>query len=199
MARVLKCRHCDAKDSEEKVKHVHTTSGGKSINMYFHLECYEEWLKEKEFKEKEQEELDKLVDVIMEVHDIDKIPHHFYPYIQDLRNGSVMLGKKRKKYKEGFEYDVIAQTYKSCKESIRYWKNAKDFGGTLGELKYCFAIINDKINIVKKRLDKKKHRQEIDKAKEAIEQQRKLETPSVNVEVKFKKQERKDDISRFLD
>lgn len=195
----VKCRFCENKDTERDEMEVeeHKTKGGNIQRKYFHKKCYPKYIQEKEFKEKESDEMDKLVETIMKVHEIDNLPHQFYPFIQDLRNGTVLFGKKKKKYKEGYPYSLIAKTYLHCSESIKYWKKNKDFSSTMIELKYCWAIINDKINVVKKKEIKK----EFNKAKKLAEEKEmnKEEVKSAETSVvKFKKQKRNDDISDFL-
>lgn len=195
----VKCKWCDVKDTEKDEMEVesHTTSGGNTQRKYFHKACYHKYLVDKEFKEKEQTEMDKLVEVILDVHKINNLPQQFYPFIQDLRNGTVLFGKKKKKYKEGYPYSLIAKTYLHCRESIEYWKKNKDFDSTMGELKYCWAIINDKINVVKKHQEKKEHQKAISLAKEKEEQNNKVVTQT-QTRIEFKKQKRDDDISDFL-
>jgi hypothetical protein len=195
----VKCRYCDIKDTErEEMKvEVHTTDGGNTQRKYYHIDCYPKYKVEKEFKEKEYEQLVKLVDTILEVHKIKNIPNQFYPFIQDLRNGTVLFGKNKKRYKDGYPYSLIAKTYEFCRESIEYWKKNKDFDSTMGELKYCWAIINDKINVVKKKEEKKSFQ----KAKSEAEQKEQQKNGTVNHHAKvveFKKKQREDDISDFL-
>jgi hypothetical protein len=194
------CRHCNIRDTERDDMEVETTvrNSGEKINTYYHKKCFPKYLKEKEFKEKESEELDKLVETMLDIHKINKIPNQFYPFIQDLRNGTVLFGKKKKKYKEGFSYLMIAKTYEFCRESIEYWKKKKDFNdSTMMELKYCWAIINDKISFVKKREEKKAFQQAKHKAEEKEQQSTGIINHQQKV-VEFKKKQRDDDISDFL-
>lgn len=196
----VKCRYCDIKDTEREDMKVEEISTGKNVQRkYYHEACYPKYLTDKEFKEKEQTELDKLVETIMEVHKIKSVPKQFYPFIQDLRNGTVLYGKqKKKKYKQGYPYSLIQKTYIFCQESIEYWQKNKNFESTMGELKYCWIIINDKVNVVKKREEKK----ELLRAKKKAEEKHQLEhenIPSQNKpNVAFKKQKREDDIADFL-
>lgn len=179
------------------VVHEHVTSTGNIQKLNIHKDCYPKYLKEKEFKEKEAKELDHLVEVIIEIHG--GIHQRFYPFLQDLRNGTVLLGRnKRKKYKEGYPYPLIADTYLYCRESIEYWKKNKEFDSLLSELKYGFMIVNDKITVVKKKNEKK----EFLKAKREAEQKNDTENNLINNQNEdvaiFKKQKRQDDISDFL-
>lgn len=194
----VKCRFCEKKDTErsDMIFEEHITSGGNSQKKYYHNDCYPKYLIEKEFKEKEQKELDNLIETILNIHKLESIPQQFYPFIQDLRNGTVLFGKKKKKYKKGYPYSLIAKTYKYCQDSIEYWKKNKEFDSTMGELKYAWAIINDKINVVKKKEEKKEFQkakrvaEEIEESNNTINQSQKI--------VEFKKKKRDDDISDFL-
>lgn len=200
----VKCQYCLKTDTdrEEMVK-ITTLVGkkGNKKNSYYHPECYPKFKEEKDFKNKESDELDKLVKTILEVHEIDSLPQQFFPYIQDLRNGTIIRGRNKKKYKEGYPYSLIAKTYKYKEETIKYWKKRKerDFkGSTMSELKYCWAIINDNISAVKKLEEKKEFLRA--KKKEEIKQQQKHDTITHDIveNVKFKKRKREDDISDFL-
>lgn len=199
---LVKCRYCEIKDTDRKDMEVEesVSKSGNKQRKYYHKNCYPKHLADKEFKEKEQNEMDELVETIMKVHKISNMPNQFYPFIQDLRNGTVLFGKKKKKYKEGYPYSLISKTYIFCSESIEYWKKNKNFESTMQELKYCWAIINDKINVVKKQEAKKQFHKAKKKAEEEQQQSEQSEqrVPSHVSNVKFKKKQREDDISDFL-
>jgi hypothetical protein len=194
----VKCRFCNLKDTEreEMVKITNESPKGKTINMYYHNHCYPEKLKQDE----ENKEKDYLYDVIKEVHQIKQpdIPKFFWIKINELRHGSVYIGRNTKKrYKEGFSFNVIAETYKFCRETIEYYKKTKDFKDLSQELNYCYTIICDKIGVVQKKNAKK----EFIKAKKEAEEKEQQENSVVThteKEVKYKKQKREDDLSDFL-
>lgn len=195
----VKCRFCDVKDTDKEnmVLEEHVTSGGNVQRKYYHNKCYNKHLEKQEFINKEQAELDKLVETIMEIHQIQSIPHQFYPIMQDLRNGTLIVGRnKKKRYKQGYPYPLIEKTYLFCRESIEYWKKNKEFTGILNELMYCWTIINDKITVVKKREEKKSFQ----KAKKEAEVQQDKDNGNIvsSDNVEFKKRKREDDISDFL-
>ncbi len=144
MPRKTKCQYCTIKDLETKVR----TDRG----FYHAYKCYGEHLKEQEFKQKEREELDELVQTIQNIFDLTGMPRSFYPFLNELRNGDISFGKVRKRYKQGFEYSVISETYKRYTNDIQYWSGKKDFDSTLSLLKYSLAIVRDKIEIVNKNL-----------------------------------------------
>ena len=63
MAKEVKCQQCKVKTpKDELILHIHEASTGTKKNMYFHEECYNEYLKEREFKDKELEEAKKKFD-----------------------------------------------------------------------------------------------------------------------------------------
>lgn len=193
-----KCRFCDLKDTEREQMEVevYQTASGNVQRKYFHKDCYPKYLKDKEFKKHEQDEMDKLIETIMQIHQISNMPHQFYPFIQDLRNGTVLFGKKKKKYKEGYPFSLIEKTYQSCRESIEYWKKNKQFESTMSELKYGWAIINDKINVVKKKEEKKEFAKRKDKL---IENEYKNKGEEKNDSIKpIHKKKDELDISDFL-
>lgn len=128
---------------------------GKQNYRYHTEKCYEEYLKDKKIKEQESKELDELVEVIKQIHDIEKIPKQFYPYLQDLRNGTELFGRiGQKKSKEGYRYKTIAETYLQCSDKIEWAKLNKNFKDTLSMLKYTYAIITNNIDQVKKQMDR---------------------------------------------
>lgn len=152
MARKYICRWCREKDTDDKMTIVKV---GKQNYRYHTEKCYEEYLKDKKFKEQESKELDELVETIKKVHDIEKIPRQFYPYLQDLRNGTELFGRiGQKKSKEGYRYKTIAETYLQCSDKIEWAKLNKNFKDTLSMLKYTYAIITNNIDQVKKQMDR---------------------------------------------
>jgi hypothetical protein len=198
---ILKCWYCNIKDTErdELILHEHITESGNKVNKRYHKECYPKFIEQQKFLDKESEELDYLVEVIKDVHKIPDVHQKFYSFIQELRNGTVLIGKKKKKkYKEGFSYTLIAKTYLFCRADIEYWKKNKDFNDSLlGELKYGWAIINDKINAVKKKEEKKVFQQAKKKAEEKEQHSNDIVSHQQTT-VEFKKKKRDDDISDFL-
>ena len=185
MPRKLKCQICDIKDEQEKVK---------IKKGYCHQgECYDKHLKQEEIKQKEQKQKHELYETIKRLHKIDVIPHQFFAYIEDLRNGNMMFGQIEKRYKKGFSYDVIEKTYKYCNSQIDWALDVKDFkGSTMNMLKYTLAIVKDKINFINKKIKNQQiQEKQMDKASEIMRPDDK--------DIEYKKQENKHDISRFLD
>jgi len=137
--RKYKCPVCGIYDHEDSM--VVEKIGGQNKRIH-KVDCYRKYEREKEFKKKEREELDELVEVIKETHDIGIIPSSFYSYLQDIRNGNELFGKiGKKKSKDGYSYKVIAKTYKYCQDSIDWAIKNKTFKNTSNLLKYTRAII----------------------------------------------------------
>lgn len=125
--------------------------GAKNTPKYYHPNCFLEHLKDKEFKELERQELDKLVEVIKNIYGVKTIPNNAYPYLQDLRNGTKFFGKYDYRYKEGYAYDLIAEAFLYCSDTIEYWNARKTFNGFTNALRYGLAIVCDKLSIVENR------------------------------------------------
>lgn len=116
---------------------------------YYHLEyCHDKYLKLKDFKANERKELDSLATTITKIHrltSVNTIPNTFYPYIQELRNDSVLFGRVSKRYKQGITYQTIEDTYSYCSEKIEWARGNKEFKNLMAELRYCFAIVKNNI------------------------------------------------------
>ncbi|MET3209682.1 UNVERIFIED_CONTAM: uncharacterized Zn finger protein (UPF0148 family) [Paenibacillus sp. PvR008] len=140
--RLLKCPVCG--QYGHKADMVRETD-----KRHYHKEyCHERWKRERAFKQSEQEEKDSLTDKIVKIHRLQgraSIPHSFFPFIQDVRNDSVLFGKINKRYKQGVSYKVIEDTYNYCFEKIEWARGNKEFKTIMAELKYCFAIVKSNI------------------------------------------------------
>lgn len=157
MARKVKCQYCLKVEESNKMR---KSDKGK----YYHIEeCYEKYLKEAEFKRKEAQKKDNLVNCIAKIHGLDSyllIPKAFYPYIEDVRNDSRLFGKLKKSYKNGIPYEAIEYTYEYCKDKISWAKQNKEFKNILSELKYGLAIVRNNL------ADAKNHHEKIKKQKQ---------------------------------
>lgn len=195
MARKLKCQRCGVADTEKDDLEFELVGEKRPVKKYYHKTCFEEHLKDKEFKAKEREELDKLIEVIKNIYGVKLVPDSVYPYLQDLRNGNKFFGKFDYKYKQGYTYDLIAETFEYCSDTIEYWNGRKSFNGFSGALKYGLAIVCDKLSVVEQRRQRKE------------EQRRLIEKHIENVDVEshefetgYKKPSKnKNDITRFLE
>lgn len=157
MSRNVKCQTCKL-STEPKEQMIKDKKG------YFHPgECYSKYLNDVAFNEKENNEKASLYDTICLIHNISIIDKRFYPFIEDLRNGSIRFqGKPIEKKKQGVEYSIIKEAYLASANDIKYWKANKQFDSCFGELKYCLTIVTGKINeIVKQKQQKERAEQEI--------------------------------------
>ncbi|NBI31007.1 hypothetical protein [Chengkuizengella marina] len=197
MARKVICKleSCKKKDSSDNmILHIHEVESGRTYNKYYCKGCYQNFIEQQEFLKKEQKEMDQLIEIIKVVHEIDNVPGQFYPFLQDLRNGSsIVMGKKNRRYKEGFAFKVISETYRKYQDDIRYWKNRKNFeGSTLKELRYCLAIVIDKIQMVKKQINQLEQQEAREKTKEIVPE-------FVEREITYKRNQKDNGILEFLD
>jgi hypothetical protein len=141
----VKCQVCGKKNEKSEMKKI-TTGKKTKTNKYYHPSCHQKHLKEKEFKQQEWQELDDLCELIKSIHGIESIPKQLFPDLQALRNGDVLYGKVKKKYKNGVKFRGIFLTYQYCADQIRYWKNKKEFKNTLSELRYGLAIVRNSVD-----------------------------------------------------
>lgn len=150
LARPVKCPVCEKSGDREDM-----TYEEKSKRYYHQQGCIDTFNKDKEFKAKERDELESLMNIIVKVHKLSSrssIPHSFYPYIQDIRNDSSLFGKIAKRYKEGISYKTLEDTYNFCTDKIEWARGNKEFKNILSEMKYCLAIVKNNIeNSIKER------------------------------------------------
>lgn len=170
----------------------------KKVKKFYHLKpCYDSHLADKAFKQKESEELDDLVKVIMKIYGVKELPTQAYTLLQKLRNGERVFGKRQnigKRYKQGYSYPLIAETFDHIEETIYYWNERKDFEGFMGAFKYALTIVIDKIYFVEKRKQEREQKQKmIDEHVKEVEHLDEFESG-------FKKKtSNKSDITEFLD
>lgn len=192
MARKLKCQWCkvtDATKDEMVAERV-----GKQ-NKYYHKDCYQKYLEDKAFKEKERIELDELVEVIKRIYGVKTLPTSVYPFLQQIRNGEELMGRGRqKKRKEGYSYSLIAEAFDYCSDTIEYWLSQKSFNGFLQAFRYGLAIVVDKLPVVEKRRRQREMSQAM--IEKHIEQ---VEASDLVFESNYKKKSSDVDISEFLD
>lgn len=191
----VKCQVCNVKDTEREEMEVEVVGTKTPQKKYFHKDCYQEHLENKAFKEKERIELDGLVEKIKEIYGVKVIPNNAYPYLQDLRNGTKFFGKNDYKYKEGYSYDLIAETFDYCSETIEYYNRKLKFNGFNNALRYGLAIVCDKLSIVEAR--------RVDRARQEIQIEKHIEDMKNNensFDTNYKKPTKhNNDITEFLD
>lgn len=184
----VKCRWCGEKAERESM--IFEEKNNKKL--YFHNECYPDYLKDKEFKEQERKEKDALVETIKRIYGVQDLPRQVYPFLEDLRNGNpVFKGQQPgKRYKQGYKYSVIKEAFEYCENQIKYAIQNKDFDGFMNAFKYGLAIVIDKIY-------------KVDKMIESRNRQKAIESTSTFVpefEMAYnRKAKNENDISEFLD
>lgn len=161
--RKVKCQWCEVTDTSKSDMEFIITGKAKQVRKYYHKACYPKFLKDKEFKNKEQIEKDKLTETLKSIYGVKEIPRQVFPLIEALRNGQTVFGNKQnrgKRYKEGYSYSLIEDTFIYCMDTIHYWGSKKDFTGFMQYFKYSLAIVIDKIYLVEqKNINTKKHEQ----------------------------------------
>lgn len=168
------------------------------VNKFYHKHCHQEFLKDKEFKESEKIEKDELVEVLKKIYGVKEVPRQVYPLLESLRNGLPVFGARQnigKRYKLGYKYSLIRETFEYCSDTIEYWNKTKDFNGFMGAFKYALSIVIDKIYIVEQRV-----KQREDKKVLMSKHLESLDTSNQEFKSNYKKKESKGaDITDFLD
>lgn len=191
-----KCQRCKIDDTLMEDMDFETVGEKRPLKKFYHKECYAEHLKEKQFKAEEAEKLDKLVHTIQKIYGVSSLPNQAYPFLQKLRNGEPVYGKQQvtKRYKEGYDYLLIEETFDYCSSTIEYYNSVKNFDGFMSAFRYALSIIIDKIYLVEKRA------QERLKQEMAVERQMKqLEAEEETYASNYKKPTQTNDITDFLD
>lgn len=182
-----KCQYCNLKDTVAEEMKFEVVGVKRPLKKYYHHKCHELFLADKAFKEKERLELDGLVEVIHKLYGVSNLPPYIYAKIQDLRNGNRFFGKYDYKYKAGYSYDLIRQTFEYCSDTIERANATKNFNGSLNTaLSYGLAIVCDKLSYVENRetVVKKKNQRVEAIADKAVE--RMGEEDEIDYEKKFK-------------
>lgn len=143
--RLGKCKFCGDKDTPlgELVKHVVERPSGNS-NLYFHEECYSDYLEELEFKANEVKERDELNETLKDVLMRPQFGTYIWTLIQAVRNGEeiglVSSRKKSQRYKEGVTYSKLNEAFKYSKDDIQYILRTKNFDNNIAEFKYALQL-----------------------------------------------------------
>ncbi len=195
---ICKCQYCGLKDTDKKDMEVEVVGITKPLNKYYHKDCHKEFLKEKAFKEEEAKKMDVLDATIKSIYGVKEVPNQAFTFLQKLRNGEKVFGNSQrvtKRYKEGYDYLLIAETFEYCRDTIEYWNRVKDFNGFMGAFRYALSIIIDKIYIVEQKVKQREDQKRlIEKHFESISEDDHV------FETNYKKPTKsKNDISDFLD
>lgn len=191
-----KCQICKGEGLFEEMK-VEFVGKTKPVPKYYHETCHEEHLKDKAFKEVEQREKDELNEVIKKIYGVKEVPKQAWTLLEKLRGGNPVFGKKQqigKRYKQGYKYPLIKETFEHCSETIEYWNGVKNFEGFMGAFKYALTIVIDKIYFVEQRATEREKKNAL--IEKHIEE---LEAEEQTYESNYKKKTSNTDITDFLD
>lgn len=209
-ADIGKCRWCKEVGDKTKMIKEKTEKGS---SFYYHDHCHEKLLKEREdskVAEIEYNDRDMVAKLVSEIYGIpfETMPKIFYISVGQIRHGNpVFKGKGvTKRYKQGYDYEIIAETYRHVRKDIEWANNKKDFPSTTGAINYGLHIVLDKIAFVAKKVEKRRKSEElarIHQAKnsdvETLELTEELNKESLTANKTRKKKVKNDrDISRFL-
>jgi len=139
---------------------------GKTNKYYHKEECYEAYLKEEEFKVEEALKRDSLYQKVMDIYDVKALPTSYYMQIEDLRHGNRIFKNQKigKRYREGYDYDLIEETYDESRSAIEWSLKNKAFVNLSNMLNYGLSIVINKIYEVERKRDtvkKREHMEEI--------------------------------------
>lgn len=139
-------------------------------NRYLHPECKEMEIERFKKNQIEQEKKDifwKTLAEIVNLKFID-IPPRIYTLAQNLRNGNPVFNKKKtdKRYRDGFEWDVMTRTVIDSKQKIRTAIETKDFQSIDSALYYVMKIVVNRIPLVHQKMEREKKALEVQKARE---------------------------------
>ena len=147
-------------------------------NRYLHPECREIEIERfnKNQIEKEQKDIFwKTLSEIVNLKFID-IPPRIYTLAQNLRSGNPVFNKKKtdKRYRDGFEWDVMTRTVIDSKQKIRTAIETKDFQSIDSALYYVMKIVVNRIPLVNQKMEREKKALEVQKAREESITQEKI-------------------------
>lgn len=209
MSKIVKCQWCQIKDDQDKmIKGIHNKG---YIHKSEYTSCIVEYEKDKEFKRKEQEELDELIDTIVRIMGYSgrqSIPTQFYSsYLQPFRNNDQLYGRIQKRYKEGFSYKTIKETFEYCEKDIKKYVGQKrengNFKDVMSELKYAWAIVRNNIENMlrdkKKKMKNQMHNQNLIKSLDIMKQVDKQIKLVQNNKNKYNKENDKIDLTTLFD
>lgn len=193
-----KCQLCGVSDTHEDDMDFEMAGTKKPLKMRYHKDCFIEHLKAKEFRAEDQLKQDALDQTLKEIYGVSQVPSQAWTLLEKLRNGDRVFGAKQtlsKRYKEGYDYLLIKETFEYCSETIEYWNSVKNFNGFMGAFKYALTIVIDKIYIVEQRA-KQREKQKI-MVEKHIEN---IDVEDYGYESSYKKPSKsKADITDFLD
>ena len=173
---------------------------------YLHKSCLESKMEEIKWQEKENEAREKMFQTLAEIYNVEysNISPFSYAMFERLRNGTPVFSGKAfdRRYKEGFDYEVIEETLKACRESIEYANKTKNFQSLTQSISYGMRIIVDRIPMISKRVERQRKADEVEKLRaenEKIDHDR-IKATEVDSPIprKRKRKKNENDISKFL-
>lgn len=140
-------------------------------NRYLHPECKEMEMERFKRNQIEQEKKDIFWQTLAEIVNLKfvDIPPRIYTLAQNLRSGNPVFNKKKtdKRYRDGFEWDVMTRTVIDSKQKIRIAIETKDFQSIDSALYYVMKIVVNRIPLVHQKMEREKKALEVQKAREA--------------------------------
>lgn len=94
---------------------------------------------------------------------VQQLPKFLIQRLQDIRNGTTTEPEVGRvvRYKEGYEYEIILETFKECLEDIKFWAGKKSFKTERSRINYIMTIIENHIGEIYEK--KKCENQRLDK------------------------------------
>ena len=140
-------------------------------NRYLHPECKEMEVERFKRNQIEQEKKDVFWETLAEIVNLKfvDIPPRIYTLAQNLRSGNPVFNKRKtdKRYRDGFEWDVMTRTVIDSKQKIRTAIETKDFQSIDSALYYIMKIVVNRIPLVHQKMEREKKALEVQKAREA--------------------------------
>lgn len=140
-------------------------------NRYLHPECKEMEIEKFKINQIEQEKKDIFWETLAEIVNLKfvDIPPRIYTLAQNLRSGNPVFNKRKtdKRYRDGFEWDVMTRTVIDSKKKIRTAIETKDFQSIDSALYYIMKIVVNRIPLVHQKMEREKKALEVQKAREA--------------------------------
>lgn len=197
-----KCYWCNVTDTNmQDMEFVMVGETNPKKKHYHKGECWEAYLEKKAFIEKELKELDDLRLYLEDLYGLVKqdLPKGAYSMLQKIRNGEPALRNQKnmgKRYKEGYTYPIIQETFDYCSDTIEYWNKRKKFDSFMGGFIYALTIVIDKLYYIDQRsIERERIKALADKHLKEVEAQGAVEYKS-----NYKKPSKSNaDISDFLD
>lgn len=140
-------------------------------NRYLHPECKEMEIEKFKINQIEKEKKDIFWETLAEIVNLKfvDIPPRIYTLAQNLRSGNPVFNKRKtdKRYRNGFEWDVMTRTVIDSKQKIRTAIETKDFQSIDSALYYIMKIVVNRIPLVHQKMEREKKALEVQKAREA--------------------------------